>query len=210
MEKPDLRSQGALESASFSALTDEELAELCREQLSQQALCALIVRYEKLIKSLAFRLAAGSADADDFVQEGFLALLDAVRTFDPARGATFFTYSHVCIANRMTTARIKSDRTVIPPVEEPEPEDHLTPLSILLEKERANELETSVANLLSPRELDVFRLFLSGSTYDQMARRLNISSKTVDNALQRVRRKLKSVWRTDHFAFEQDMDDPGE
>ena len=73
------------------------------------------------------------------------------------------------------------------------------PEQILLRKERLQELYREMDHILSRRELEIFKLFLSGLRYEQMAERLHITEKSVDNAMQRVRRKLKSVWMTDEF-----------
>ena len=73
------------------------------------------------------------------------------------------------------------------------------PERILLRKERLHELYREMDLVLSKRELEIFKLFLCGLRYEQMAERLHITEKSVDNAMQRVRRKLKSVWMADQF-----------
>ena len=192
--------QGSSYIVDFAELDDEKLVELCKD--SEKAACVLISRYARIVRSKANSMSYGIVDADDLMQEGLLGLLNAIRTYDLNSETKFSTYSNVCITNKMTTALIKSNRIDIP-IEEVdnkvEKTDLSTPESILLEKEKSKELDYEMSSLLSKKEWQIFRLFLKGSTYDQMARQLNISPKTVDNALQRVRRKLKSVWRADHF-----------
>lgn len=186
----------------LSRLCDEDLVACCKE--SQDAAYVLILRYAQFIhakaKAKAKKDRTAGSDADDLAQEGLLGLLNAAKTFE--NGSTgFFTYANVCITNRMTTALIKNSRNDIPAdIYEKATADRVTPESILIEKEKAQELDEQLGVLLSEKERAIFRLFLRGSTYDQMARQLNISPKTVDNALQRVRRKLKLVWRADHFS----------
>lgn len=186
----------------LSKLCDEDLVACCKE--NQDAAYVLILRYAKFIHAKANAMAkrgrSSGVDAEDLAQEGLLGLLNAAKTFERA-STSFSTYANVCITNKMTTALIKSNRNDIPAeIHEKVAEDRVTPESILIEKEKTRELDEQLGVLLSKREGEIFRLFLRGSTYDQMARQLNISPKTVDNALQRVRRKLKSVWRADHFS----------
>ena len=192
--------QGKSDIVDFQKLDDEELVVCCKD--SKKAASVLISRYAKIVRAKAIFMSNTIVDADDLMQEGLLGLLNAIRTYNN-NDAQFSTYSNVCITNKMTTALIKSNRTDIPIDEFDEKvdqADHSTPESILLEKEKSKELDFEISSLLSEKEWKIFRLFLRGSTYDQMARQLNISQKTVDNALQRVRRKLKSVWRADHFS----------
>ena len=192
--------QGKSDIVDFQKLDDEELVVCCKD--SKKAASVLISRYAKIVRAKAIFMSNTIVDADDLMQEGLLGLLNAIRTYNN-NDAQFSTYSNVCITNKMTTALIKSNRTDIPVDQvdaNADEADHSTPESILIEKEKTMELDFEISSLLSEKEWKIFRLFLRGSTYDQMARQLNISPKTVDNALQRVRRKLKSVWRADHFS----------
>jgi RNA polymerase sporulation-specific sigma factor len=185
----------------FVNLSDEELVCLCKK--SDKAARALVSRYSKNILAKSLNMANQYVDADDLMQEGLLGLIFAASSFDVERGVKFSTYSDVCITNKMKTALIKSNRTDIPIEVVPENENigkyGDTPESIFLERENFQELCNGISSLLSKQEWEVFRLFLKGSTYNQMARQLNVSQKTVDNDIQRVRRKLKLVRRADHF-----------
>lgn len=186
--------------AELSKLTDEELIALCDR--SKEAITVLIERYMAFIRKKALAIAGNRSDAEDYMQEGFLAFLNAVSTYRMQEEASFSTYAKVCISNRMITAKIKNARTEIPvdlTGEEDERASSNTPETILIEKEEQLMLDEKVSVMLSQKEWQIFRMFLMGSTYDQTARQLNISAKSVDNALQRVRRKLKSVWRADKF-----------
>jgi len=192
--------QGKSDIVDYQELGDEELVICCKD--SKKAASVLITRYAKIVRAKAISMSNDTVDADDLMQEGLLGLLNAIRTYNN-KDAQFSTYSNVCITNKMTTALIKSNRTDIPVDQvdaNADEADHSTPESILIEKEKTMELDFEISSLLSEKEWKIFRLFLRGSTYEQMARQLNISPKTVDNALQRVRRKLKSVWRADHFS----------
>ena len=183
----------------LSDLSDEQLALLCKQ--NEKAFCILLSRYVSAIRIKAFIMSKNTGtDADDLMQEGIVGFLNAVRTFNSEQNTKFSSYSNICTANKMKTALIKNSRNDIPVdeiCEEASQTDDTNPENIFIEKEK---LDFEISSLLSEKEWKIFRLFLRGSTYDQMARQLNISQKTVDNALQRVRRKLKSVWRADHFS----------
>jgi len=184
--------------------SDEELVSECKN--SEQATTILISRYAKIICKIAQARASSSVDKDDLMQEGLMGLFNAVGSFNNNQGTKFSTYANVCISNKMTTALIKNNKNlkvVDSNIEDIGNDDAYifdTPESILLEKEKMQELYEKIISLLSEKEWMIFRLFLTGSTYEQMARQLNIPPKSVDNAIQRVRRKLKSVWRADNFS----------
>ncbi len=183
--------------------TDEELAVAaagCSDSTTE-----LISRYMKLIWVKANSMANAAVDAEDLAQEGMLGLMNAVAHFDPNREIRFSTFADVCITNKMKSALIRSRHTALP-VEDAESVAQVQnevedddPEQILLRKERLQELYREMDHILSRRELEIFKLFLSGLRYEQMAERLHITEKSVDNAMQRVRRKLKSVWMTDEF-----------
>lgn len=183
------------------SLSDEDL--ITQHKISELTTTVLISRYAKLIWKMAHARTNPSIEAEDLMQEGLMGLLNALGTFNPTQGAKFSTYANVCITNKMITALIKSNQHEIPigsNINDLDKESHeISPESIILEREKMQELYDEIINLLSDKEWTIFRLFLTGSTYDQMARQLNIPLKVVDNAMQRVRRKLKSVWRADNF-----------
>ena len=127
-----------------------------------------------------------------------MGLLKAVQTFDSEKNVSFYTYALVCVKNRMITAYKKYSVNFdeVPQDEAEEGHDPADiPENIVLEKERLDELYDKIYSALSELEWRVFQMYLSGLAYDRIAAKLNTSTKTVDNAMQRVRRKLKSVLR---------------
>ena len=186
------------------ALTDEDLCRLVAEG-NRQAEEILAARYIRLVRTCARPYFLAGGDSEDLTQEGMLGLMNAVAHFDPNREIRFSTFADVCITNKMKSALIRSRHTALP-VEDAESAAQVQnevedddPEQILLRKERLQELYREMDHILSRRELEIFKLFLSGLRYEQMAERLHITEKSVDNAMQRVRRKLKSVWMTDEF-----------
>ncbi len=177
----------------LSHMSDEDLAELCKSDNS--AFPYLAARFTRSVLSKAYSFALKyPADADDLLQDGMLALLKAAETYDRAKGASFATYADVCISNKMRNAAAKH----IPETDEIcDDEDYgqpnPTPEDILIEREKMKELYDTISSVLSQKEWEIFRMFLDGCSYSEIASELKITEKSVDNALMRTRRKLKAA-----------------
>ncbi len=184
---------GALDE--YKNLSDEELVRGAKND--KKAVSELIVRYLRTVQFLAGRY---SADIyEDLVQEGFMGLLKAVNTYRPDENVKFSTYAHVCVKNKIITSLKKN--SLINGVEFTDEmiedlfadEKTKSPESIFIENERMDEVYKKITSALSEQEWKVFQLFLTGMAYNQMALNLGVTVKSVDNAMHRVRRKLKSV-----------------
>lgn len=182
----------------LSALSDEQLIMLTKE--NSDSINILISRYAKIVYIKAYQLTSSRTDIEDLIQEGMLAFLKAVDTYDSSMDTKFSTYANTCITNCILSIVLKNRRIS----QKESSTDYLeantytvTPEHIIIEREKSEELFNRVALILSDKEWQIFRLFLNGSSYDQMSRQLKISLKSVDNSMQRVRRKLKTVWGTD-------------
>jgi len=192
-------SNGELEKAS-----DEELAVYAKE--SEDAQAVLLKKYLKLVRYHAGRYAAAWADADDLAQEGLIALLHAITRFHKEQGTSFSAYAQTCIVNRMRSV-VRRNSSCVSPVadivqvmeEQGELADAETPESILLEKENYAHCRMQVMALLSAREWEILQCIMAGASYAQAAEQLGISLKSVDNAMQRVRRKMRAVRSTEYF-----------
>ncbi len=186
-----------MKEVSLKDLSDNALIELSSE--NRDATAVLISRYIPLINKLAFQF-VNIMDFDDLVQEGSLGLLDAISGFDPERDVKFSTYAKTCIRNKILKAVEKATslkegkgiKNVPLDLLKDEGSD-LTPESILIGKENLFAVMEDVKKTLSPLEREVLFLHLSGMDYQQIAKHLDIKEKSVDNALQRVRKKLKSL-----------------
>ena len=182
------------------ASSDETLLALYR-QGDGDAAAILLSRYISRISRYAYRF-QGVLDPDDLIQEGSIGLLDALRSYIPASSATFSSYASVCIKNRMLKAVEKNSskkagilNNSIPLDEAADTSDGQTPENIFIEKESLAAVLADVYNVLSPFERKVLFSHLGGCDYQTIADSLHISLKSVDNALQRVRRKLKAIHR---------------
>lgn len=189
--------------AAFETLSDEALAAAAKTSVEAEGV--LLSRYLGLIRFHAGKM-AGCADADDLVQEGLIALLRAIPQFDSTREAKFSSYAQACILNRMRNFVQREARHAVPcedleqvMEEQGELADPDTPESILVEKESYAQRRMQVMAMLSAREWDILQCVMDGASYAETAERLGISEKSVDNAMQRIRRKMRAVRSTDYF-----------
>ena len=196
-------------SASF-AVADETLAQRAKNG-DDEALADLIERYTPLVCMRARAYARGVMDVDDVYQEGMIALLKAVRNYREDTAGSFRTFAAVCVNNKMLSAVTAHMRDKNAPMRSylslsgrEIPEDLLAAVSpetdpekLAIASEESAARNRRIENLLSPFERQVLRLYLSSYSYEEMSRQLGSSTKAVDNALQRVRRKLRNVFTLD-------------
>ncbi len=176
-------------------LTDEELVAAAKND--GDAFSALIERYLGSIRQLARVYTRIDADRDDLVSEGILGLMSAVKSYEEGRGASFATYAGVCVSNRMLSVLKKSARIqrVEEPLEEGSLESGTSPEKTVLDREFLSEIFSESAQSFTDLERAVFSEYLSGASYGNIAKKLGVPRKTVDNALARVRKKLRLRFR---------------
>lgn len=170
----------------------------------QSAFYEIVKMFEPLIgniiKKYNFRMAG--YDDDDLRQEAVIALYGAVRTFDlQSTGVTFGLYAKICINNRIIS-RIRSSRNDIIPVnlEMQDAEDgesvygtDINPESEIIGRESYNALLNLIDENLTAYEKSVFKLYILGKSYREIAVSLNSSQKSVDNAIYRIKSKIKKL-----------------
>ena len=182
----------------YSALSDDVLAELSKEG-DDSAFNELAIRYLGLIRFIARKYSAQGYEQNDFVQEGLLALLHACKSYSSTGGSSFRSYVSLLVERRfITILRGSQSKKAVPDsalVQIDGLQDDLidavaTPEEQLLEKEQLSQMLNGLHALLSAREYEVLMLFASGLSYSKISKQLHISEKSVDNALQRARRKV--------------------
>ncbi len=185
-----------LEPVSYESLPDEKLVDLAKND--RRAMEALILRYTGFIWNRVYQL-YDVADAEDLVQEGFLGLISAVCRYDPFRGVPFSAYAVKCVTNRILSA-MRSYRNLPLPVgaSDVPPFSRVEDPAVLPDAEVQSRSETArmicaMVNRLSKREYQVCILIYSGASYAEAAKKLHTTSKSVDNALQRARRKMRDA-----------------
>lgn len=185
-----------------SPQTDNELIALIRSG-DEQAFSSLCARYLPLCRLLAHRYTALGMEEEDLAQEGMIGLIEATRRFDPQKQVPFEAYARKCILSKILSAldalsaqKRKANLSSLPlDGQESVLELHTpSPDELLIENEEIHRRNEQIFSLLSSSESDALRLYLRGCSYAQIAAKLGLSQKSVDNALQRVRRKLKSAF----------------
>ncbi|MGI6200706.1 MAG: RNA polymerase sporulation sigma factor SigH [Christensenellales bacterium] len=194
----------------YDQLSDEELVELARG-VDPQALEYLLNKYKNFVRSKARSYFLAGADRDDIIQEGMIGLYKAIRDFKPDRLSSFRAFAELCITRQIITAvkmatRQKhiplnsyvslnkpiydeeSDRTLLDVISG----DKVTnPEDIVIGQEDYEQIQEKMGEMLSPLECEVLSSYLQGKSYQQIALDLNRHVKSIDNALQRVKRKLE-------------------
>lgn len=180
--------------------TDEELVISARSG-DIVSMNLLVEKYMPTASKKARRLCEGVQlhDADDLTQEAMIGFLSAVYSFDGGKGASFATYANVCMNNRLysVTSAMSAKRFVpqsaIVSLENADGalnSPGCDPQELALTRYRAQRVSQLIETELSDFERRVIRLFLSGCGYGNIAQRLEADKKSVDNAMQRIRRKL--------------------
>lgn len=189
--------------------------ELDLNLISDEALCAraaagergaeeaLVLRHTRLVRMCARPFFLAGGDSEDLIQEGMLGLLSAIREFRPDRGARFATYARVCVRRRILSAvrtaaggkhaplndYVSLEAALLPDAEATAG----NPEEAMLRQEAFRDLKTAISGSLTRLEAQVLRLYLEGSSYAEIAEAVGRSPKSVDNAVQRIRRKTARV-----------------
>ena len=191
----------------YSILSDQEL-QACAAAGDPDAEEALAERYVRSVRICARPLFLAGGDSEDLIQEGMLGLLSAIRQYDPSANVPFKTYAELCINRRLysavkSAARLKqlplthggpldsilSEESQPQATSYPEANRRITEEQVLA-RESEKELHSAFSQYLSGFEAKVLQLYLSGLSYAEMAAQTHKSEKSIDNAVQRIRRKL--------------------
>mgnify|MGYP000011272961 FL=1 len=170
---------------------------------------ALIRQYRNVVEAIAVKYINSPLEYDDIIQEGMIGLLAAIKTFNNSKGAQFKTYAQTCINNSIQTALRKFNRqkdipigSVIEYAEEEIPEENgvISAEDYYIAGESVSMLANTLKENLSEYENEVLRLHIVGCNYSEIAKRLSKTPKSVDNALQRIKKKLSTVnLKTDNY-----------
>jgi len=197
----------------YAELADEKIAKLAQDG-EEPALVFLLNKYKNFVRSKARSYFLIGADHEDIVQEGMIGLFKAIRDFKEDKLASFRAFAELCITRQIITAiktatRQKhiplnsyvslnkpiydeeSDRTLLDVVVT---EGELAnPEALLINREDMSLIESQIAQSLSPLERRVLAKYLEGKSYQEISQDMNCQIKSVDNALQRVKRKLSKI-----------------
>lgn len=194
----------------FEDLSDEQLIEEVHHG-NTEALDYLITKYRLFVRAKARSYFLIGADKEDIIQEGMIGLYKSIRDFKGDKLSSFRAFAELCITRQIITAiktatRQKhiplnsyvsldkpiydeeSDRTLMDVIISSESED---PVHLMINREEYSHLEEKIGEILSELEQQVLALYLDGQSYNEISEELNRHVKSIDNALQRVKRKLE-------------------
>lgn len=194
----------------YGPLEDEMILEYVREG-DQEALTFLIQKYRNFVKAKSRSYFLIGADREDIIQEGMIGLYKAIRDYKEDKLSSFKAFAELCITRQIITAiktatRQKhiplnsyvsldkpiydeeSDRTLLDVLTESKTMD---PEELFINQEENVDIELKMSELLSDLERKVLSLYLDGRSYQEISEELNRHVKSIDNALQRVKRKLE-------------------
>ncbi|HZI39666.1 MAG TPA: RNA polymerase sporulation sigma factor SigH [Acidimicrobiia bacterium] len=199
-----------LGSAALAELSDDEL--VARFQGGDNdSLDVLLQRYRRFTRAKARGYFLIGADSDDIEQEGMIGLFKAVRDFRPDRQASFRAFAELCITRQIITAIKTATRQKHQPlnsylslsgtrpgeengsgtVEEVlEAKGLIDPIEFIISMEDLRSMRRMMSEMLSKLEVEVLRLYVEGKSYQEIAEVLGRHVKSIDNALQRIKRKL--------------------
>lgn len=202
----------------YAELSDENLQQLAA-QGDSFAEDGLVKRYIRLVRICARPYFLAGGDSEDLTQEGMLGLLSAIREYNQAMNTSFKTYAELCIRRRLISAVKSASRRKHTPLNEGvsledyySVEDQFSPAysalafqrvpeEQVLARERADELSHTYSRCLSQFEVNVLRHYLDGLSYRAIAQAVGRSEKSVDNAVQRIRRKLARLTNLGEFSI---------
>ena len=196
---------------SYDKLTDEQLLEIVKDD--KKALNCLIERYNNVVNMKANKFFMIGAEREDMVQEGMIGLYKAVKSFDLNKQNSFKTFANLCIERQLITAVKNSNRqkhiplnssislnasaydegddtTFIEVLETNATDD---PSDIIAQKEYYNFIETKIDESLSIFEKKVLEQYKQGKSYAAIAETLDTKVKSVDTAIQRIRKKANKI-----------------
>ena len=196
----------------YENYSDEELIFALREKNETEIMDYLLNKYKNLVKKKAKVLFLIGGDTDDLIQEGMIGLFKAIRDYDKEKDSSFFHFAQICISRQMYNGMEASNRKKHAPLnsyislsasEENESGENLpelleelsgtNPEQIVINKEELEQMRKKADSVLSPMEKEVLAYYLQGMNYTKIAEVMQKSAKSIDNALQRIRNKLKNA-----------------
>ena len=195
----------------FEDCSDEQLCAMA-QQGNRTAEEALAVRYFSVVKACSRPYFLAGGDCEDLIQEGMLGLLKAVRAYAPERNVPFEAFARMCITRRVYSAVSAASAAKHEPLnhsesiaktplfDENSKAVHAVsdPVNVVIDMEEYRERQQRLQASLSAFESRVLALYLDGCSYEEMAAEVGKSVKSVDNAIQRIRRKAAALFPDDH------------
>jgi len=199
-----------LDMFNFKTLSDDDVVQLAKSD-NPMALEYLIYKYKNFVRSKARSYFLIGADRDDIIQEGMIGLFKAIRDYDKDKLTSFKSFAEICITRQIITAIKSATRqkhmplnsyvSLNKPVYEEESDrtlmdiisasSDIDPMELFIGREDMDLMENKIGEVLSELEMEVLMSYIDGRTYLEIAETLNRDVKSIDNALQRVKKKLE-------------------
>ena len=188
----------------LKTISDEKLLRQIQSG-NDDAMECLLERYRDMVRKEARSFFLAGGDEEDLIQEGMIGLFKAVQSYQPDKDASFRTFAGMCLDRQLYSAIQNSNRQKHMPLnsyislsEEPEETDELegswweNPENIIIDQESTRSLEQEIHRALSSMENRVLEYYLKGYGHIQIAKIMGKTPKSIDNALQRIRGKIRN------------------
>lgn len=193
----------------YEEYTDEELVDRLH-QGENEIMDYILEKYKPLVRKQTNALFLIGGENEDLIQEGMIGLFKAVRDYCPNKETSFFTFANLCINRQLYSALEASNRKKHQPlnsyisfsIEEGEmgisldeifSDNSTSPEDLVIEQEKFKEFMEKLDDKLSKMERNVLNMYLNGDNYLQIAQIMNKEPKSIDNALQRIRQKIRTL-----------------
>lgn len=185
----------------FNKKTDDEILS-CAQSGSNIHAEMVIEKYRNTVEVIASKYKDSPMEREDLIQEGMIGLLAAIKSYRSDKGASFKTYAKICVDNSIQTALRKFNRQKDIPIQNvieyqeeelPAENGYASAEDVVIAQESVSLLTKVLLENLSDFENEVLRLHIVGCSYNEIAKRLCKTPKAIDNALQRVRKKLSGI-----------------
>lgn len=197
----------------YNNFSDEKLIEKLRAGDTEIA-DYIMEKYKPLVRKKTNAMYLIGGEPEDLIQEGMIGLFKAVRDYNPEKEVSFFAFAELCISRQLYSALEASNRKKHIPLntyvsfssqedsegvhlEQMITEQTISPEQLLIEQEGKREFFDQLEEKLSPMEKKVLYLYLEGSSYTQIAEYMDKTPKSIDNTLQRIRGKIKTLKEED-------------
>ncbi len=198
----------------YMKLTDEQIISQIKNG-DEEAVIYMFEKYKDLVNSKVGKYFIIGAEREDIIQEGMIGLYKAIKGFNPHKDNTFKTFANICIERQLITAIKSSNRQKHLPlnsylslnstayennedtelIETFEVDSVEDPLDTIMKKEYYEEVQNIMHKSLSKFEESVLERFIQGDSYEVIAQKLDMPVKSIDNAIQRIRKKaIKNIF----------------
>lgn len=197
----------------YSVMTDEKLIELSRDG-KDEVIDYLLDKYKGLVRRKARTMFLVGGDTDDLIQEGMIGLYKAVRDYDVRKEASFLTFANLCIDRQIYSAINASNRKKHSPLNsyisfpllnflndnvtnklymDKQNVNHRNPEDLYIDRENVLHIEHMLEKELSAFEYEVLKMYIDGADYIEIAERMDKKPKSIDNAIQRIKKKVRFI-----------------